>query len=501
MSGARASAGRADTRRSPSRSKTVQRVSTGIRGLDEVLYGGLPQGRAVAIGGQPGTGKTILCAEFVYRGASERDEPGVLVTFEEPTAHLLENLGSFGWDIPGLVEAGRLAIVDASLSELSETEELDEHYSLAPVWARIRHALDRIGARRIAVDGLSSVFDRLGSRRAVRELFFRLCEDLGRLGVTSLISVEERGHYAYAAEADVVHFVADGLILLEMRFGQQQVVRSLTVKKLRGASYRSARVDFAFDEAGIVVFPKVPLDRHLARTSLRRRASTGVESLDQILGGGIPDGHVMLLSGNTGTGKTLTSLGFLHAGLEVGEPGVFVALDEAAEQLRRTASARRMSLARFERQGRLALLDAPLIDLYPDKLLYEIVTAAKRTGARRLVFDSLSSLESATMNYDDVREFVYQLVELAKSRGITCMLTFLMPQISAEGDVLAATDLRLSSVVDGIILMRYAQREHEVIRQMHVLKLRASKHERRIFEYRIERSRIRILSSSPGPDG
>lgn len=490
----RAANGRASSR---ARVAPPRKLPTGIRGLDNVLWGGLPEGRATVVSGRPGTCKTIFCAEFLYRGATEYGEPGVLVTFEEPPENLIRNVAGFGWDLQALVDEGRLAIVDAGIRQLAETEELDEGYTLAPVWVRIRHAVETLGARRVAVDALSSVFDCLGNRGAVRKLFLKLCHELGGLGVTTLVSAEERGAYPYARDADIMQFVADGLIELEMRVAQQQIVRSLTVRKLRGVSYRSGAVDFELDEHGVIVYPKIPIERRMARTGLRRRLSSGVPDLDPVLGGGIPEGHVMLVSGNTGTGKTLLGLHFVRAGLAAGEPAVVVALEESAEQLRRTAAAQGLALKRHERLGRLALIDAPLIDVFTDKLLYDIVNAAQRVGARRLVFDSLSSLESASMNRDDVRAFLSQLVEFTKARGLTSMISFLVPEMlgAEQGQLLAqlrVTDIRLSSLVDGIILLRYVQQGSRIRRLLHVLKLRASRHSTDIFAMTIGHGRITL---------
>lgn len=301
---------RATQPRASSRARVTppRKIPTGIRGLDEVLWGGLREGRATVVSGRPGTGKTIFCVEFLYRGATEYGEPGVLVTFEESPENLIRNVAGFGWDLQGLVDDGRLAIVDAGMRQLAAIEELDQSYTLTPVWARIRHAVETLGARRAAIDALSSAFDCLGNRSAVRTLFLQLCHELGGLGVTTLVSAEERGAYTYARDADIMQFVADGLIELALRVGQQQLVRSLTIKKLRGVNYRSGAVDFEIDEHGVIVYPKIATERRMARTALRRRLSSGVPDLDPVLGGGIPEGHVMLVSGNTGAGKTLLGL-------------------------------------------------------------------------------------------------------------------------------------------------------------------------------------------------
>ena len=186
--------------------------------------------------------------------------------------------------------------------------------------------------------------------------------------------------------------------------------------------YRSGVLEFEIEKNGLRVFPKIPIQRRLAETNFQIRKAFGIEKLDELLGGGIPQGHSVLISGNTGTGKTILGMQFIVQGIKEGENAVFMAFEEPIDQVKKTALVHGWDFDQYEKQGKLAFVATSLIDISNDKLLYQMVNAVKRIGAKRVVIDSISTLMSATMNEEQTRQFLIQLNSCLKERGITCIM-------------------------------------------------------------------------------
>jgi circadian clock protein KaiC len=468
-----------------SSANAVHKIRTGVRGFDDMLEGGIPKGRTLLIAGGAGTGKTVLMNEFVYRGVTSFGEPAVIVTLEERPSDIARNVAGFGWDYASLVRARKLAFVDAAVADLER--EIGADYDLTPLVLRIRSAVKRIRAKRVIVDSLDALFERLSQKPRVRELLLQLFAALRQWGVTAMVSTEKT---SAGTRYGVEEFVADGMMELSAEPGQQHIVRRIIVRKLRGASYRSGSVEFAIDRQGIEVYPKLSGDRAEFPTGLHDRKPFGIEAFDELLRGGVPAGYMALLSGNTGTGKTTFAQHFLAEGIRRGEPGVYVALEEPSGHIRKLAAGRGWDFPLWERRRKLALVDVPLIDIRPDHVLHRVADAAARIGARRIVIDSLSSLRSATMNEEQVRQFLVQLLEYVKSRGITAVMTYLIPSLfgAEKGQLLpamSASDVRLSSVCDAVILQRYFERGQRVKKLLTVLKLRGVDHDKAIYGYEI----------------
>jgi len=475
----------------------VQKLETGIAGFDELLEGGLPVDRVTLISAGPGCGKTVLLNEFIYRGAAEFDQPGIFLTFEERPEDIRSNLRNFDWEMDPLVDDHKLVFLDAAPYQEGEVVTPGEVDWFEPMLARIEYMAGKIGAKRLAVDNLGSMFLRYPGAadddHGMRKRLFRFSDRIKRLGLTTLISTESVNHRSSLSRYNVDEFVAEGLIELSSHSGQGAETRNMLVRKLRGCGYRSGNVQFEINQDGLEVFPKIPLDTRVGDTDFAQRKSFGIAGLDQALGGGIPQGHILLIAGNTGTGKTTLGLHFLHQGLKQGEPVLWVALEEPVKVVLKTAEAHGWQLRSAEERGDLQFVTSPLIDLVPEKLLYRIIDAANASGARRVVVDSVSSLESSSMDKDSVRAFMLQLAGFAKTQRVNVVLNYLSDEAfgAAKGQLLGSllsNAMRLSSIVDGILLLRYVERRRSVRKLMNVLKLRGSEHDKRIFNYDIEQS-------------
>ena len=472
-----------------------EKISTGITGFDEVLDGGVPKGKLMLVTGTTGTGKTVFLNEFLYRGITQLDENGVYVTFEETPKDIIKNVRGFGWKYISLIKKKKLAFVDANPAE-GMVLETGPMYDLSPLVKRIEYAIGKVKAKRVVVDSIDALFSRFSNKDVVRAVLYQISAELKKSGVTTLISAEKTGNEELSRYG-VEDFVADGVVELELIEGQQQFIRRLFIKKLRGMGYRSGLMEFEILEDGLEVFPKIPIQRLSAKTDFHIRKTFGIEKLDELLGGGIPQGHIVMISGNTGTGKTVLAMQFLVQGIKEGEHAVFMALEEPVDQVKNTALEHGWDFEQYEKQGKLAFVNTSLIDISNDKLLYQMLNAVKRIGAKRVVIDSISTLMSATMNEEQTRQFLIQLCNFFKGKGITCLMNYLSgPSFGAvRGQLLSnlvTNEMRLSSIIDGIIMLLYVERGQSVKKMLNVLKLRGSTHSKEVFRYEIEKGGIKM---------
>ncbi|KXA98016.1 hypothetical protein AKJ39_02645 [candidate division MSBL1 archaeon SCGC-AAA259J03] len=222
--------------------------------------------------------------------------------------------------------------------------------------------------------------------------------------------------------------------------------------------------------------------------------------MDEMLSGGFPEGHIVLLSGNTGTGKTTFGMQFLVEGMKRDEPALFVNLEEPTPQVKKTAEAHNWDFEDYEKRGLLRFVTPNLVDTYPDRFLHKVKNAADETNADRMVIDSVSSIPSAEMDVNDLRELFVELNSILKARGITCIATHLARPMFSENPSsifgpTRASNSRLSSLTDGIILLRYIEKENEINKTINVLKMRGSKHSKKIREFDITEEGVEIGES------
>ncbi len=476
----------------------IARMPTGIAGLDQVLGGGAPAGRAILVAGESGTGKTVLLNEFLYRGMTQFNEPGLFVTCEEPAEDIRRNVAGFGWDYAELEAAGKLAIADISPSASDMVTVENESYSFEPLLNIIGGLVESLHARRIAIDNLANLFLRYQSESAVRQLFHQLTLRLKERGLTSMISAERSvGGESLLSKRGLEEFVADGVIELTQTPGRHRYNRWLRIRKLRGVNYQTAQMQFVITERGMEVFPPIPLEKPLSKSKPAARQAFGIPKLDAMIEGGLPAGHIALFSGNTGTGKSAFALHFTATGLAAGDACVYVTLEEPGAQLIQNAEQFGWPFAEAQRKGRLVFLEVPMSDVRTDQLLYQIVNLVRQTGARRLIIDSLSGLERAIPQREELRDFLEQLVRFCKMEEITSVMTYAAPAVfgATRGQLMATvsvTEAQLSSIVDAIFLLRFVEQEQGVINLLNVLKVRSSAHDRHIYEYSITKQGVVI---------
>ena len=273
----------------------LEKVPTGIQGLDEITCGGLPRGRTTLVCGGPGCGKTLMALEFLVHGATRFGEPGVFIAFEETAGELATNGASLGFDLAAL-EADRKLAIDYVRIERSEIEESGE-YDLEGLFIRIGFAIDSIGARRVAIDTLEVLFAGLPSPGILRAELRRLFHWLKEKGLTAIVTAERGGNGL--TRHGLEEYISDCVITLDQRVSDQITTRRLRVVKYRGSAHDTDEVPFLIDERGLSVLPisSLGLD-HQAATS---RVSSGIPDLDAMLGGGgFFRGSTVLVSGGAG---------------------------------------------------------------------------------------------------------------------------------------------------------------------------------------------------------
>lgn len=451
----------------------LERIPTGINGLDEVALGGLPAARATLVSGTTGSGKTLFAMEFLARGVQQFGDPAAFVTFEEPADDIRRNVASLGFPIDQWIEEGRWAFVDVS-ADITEEAPTIGSYDFIALVSRIEHTVRRTGAKRVALDSIAAIFSRFGDVGVVRYELFRLAAHLEAIGVTAVLTAERTTEYDGVSRYGVEEFVLNNVIILRNALFEERRRRTVEIVKFRGTEHRTGEWLFTIDpEEGIVVIP-------LAYIAARERASyervsTGNAELDAMCGGGLFRDSVVLLSGPTGAGKTLSGLRFAQTAYEAGERCLLFTFDETHEQLGRNAAGWGIDLDAMEASGLVRVRSE-----YPEtRSLEDHFIRLRRTIAEfapnRLVIDTLSALERI-VTPRALLDFVIALGSIMRQREITTLLTS-APTGRFTPTVTPAIAVEIASLTDVTILLRDFERDGEIQRAIAVVQSRGSSHD------------------------
>jgi circadian clock protein KaiC len=453
-----------------------ERIQVGIPGFDEIVHGGLPRGRSTLVAGATGTGKTVFGLQFLWGGAC-LGEPGVLVTFAERPDDLIANVDSFGWDLGGLISEGRLAVVDAT----PDTELLvSGRFDLGGLTARIAHALSEINGTRLFLDPIDALFEEFSDVVEVRRGFAAMLRALRPLEATTLIAAERPHENGSVTRYGAEEFAVDNVIVVRNVREEERRRRTVEVLKLRGADHHRGEFPFVINAvSGIEIVPFSPIEGDDSGSA--ERISLGDADLDEMCGGGMYRDALMMITGATGTGKTLIGLQFMVAGVRAGERVLYLSFEESRWQLERNAGAWGMDLTDPEHQGNLKIVSRYPARVGLEDLLVELKHTVEEFSPTRLVLDSITAVEhNAPANA--FREFSVGLSGYLKARGVATMMTTTLPDLLG-GD--HATDLYLSTIADAIIALRYFDLDSQVRRAILVLKVRGSQHASEMHEYEI----------------
>lgn len=464
----------------------LERVKTGVDAFDELVMGGLPRSRSTVVGGTPGSGKTVFATQFLAHGITHFNENGVLVTFEEPPADIEANMGGFGWDLAGWRKEGRLAFVDASPPPNDELVLGD--FDLAGLLARIQHAAKSVKAQRVVLDSLTQLFDHfIGDPKILRRELFHISTALKKSGLTVLMTAERNSEYGEITRHRLEEFVADNVVILRNVLYREKRRRTIEVLKMRGSHHVEGEAPFTLmGGRGMVAIPLSSL--RLEQHSSTVRVTSGNADIDEMCGGGFFRDSVTLVSGATGTGKTLLVTNFVAGGVEAGERVLMFGYEESRGQLFRNASGWGADFARMESDGMLKVVSLyPEAQGLPDHLL-TIQGMVDEFKPNRIAVDSLSALERIAPE-TGFREFLISLTSFIKKREIAGLCTATSKSLLG-GE--SASEQHISTMTDSIILLRYIQEQEIMHRGLMVLKMRGSEHAKEIRRFSIDGSGMHL---------
>ena len=471
------------------RGRELAKTPTGIRGLDEITRGGLPQGRPTLVCGGPGSGKTLLALTFLVNGAVQFDEPGVLMTFEENGEEIASDVASLGFALPELIAAQKLA-VDYVRVERSEIEETGE-YDLEGLFVRLDYAIRTVGARRVVLDTIESLFAGLQNDSILRSELRRLFRWLKDQGVTAVIT-GERGEGLLTRQG-LEEYVSDAVILLDHRVHDQVSTRRLRVVKYRGSHHGTNEYPFLINADGISVLPVSSMA--LQHQAPLERVSSGIACLDEMLSGkGYYRGSTILLSGSAGTGKTSLAAHFLDAACRRGERCLCFLFEESPLQLLRNMRSIGIDLEPWVTAGLLQFhADRPSRYGLETHLvtMHQVVADFRPTVT---VIDPVTNLMTVG-TYADVQAMLTRMIDHLKTENITAMLTSLTPGPTE----VERTEATISSLMDTWIVLANDDVGGHHRRGLYVLKSRGMAHSNELREFMLTDHGLEMLDAAGGP--
>ncbi|MGB6536746.1 MAG: circadian clock protein KaiC [Xanthobacteraceae bacterium] len=470
---------------------TIGKSPTGIRGLDEITQGGLPQGRPTLLCGSAGCGKTLFGMTFLYNGVVEHGEPGVFLAFEEQPEDLAKNVGSLNYDIEKLIAEKKLAIdhVEIERSKIAESGE----YDLEGLFIRLGYAIDSIGAKRVVVDTIETLFGGLENEQLLRSELRRLFEWLKSKDVTAIIT-GERGE-GTLTRYGLEEYVADCVILLDNRVHDQLSTRRLRIVKYRGSAHGTNEYPFIIDEQGITVMPIT--SSGLSHDASTERLPSGIPDLDQMLEGkGYYKASSILVSGMAGSGKSTLAAHFVNATCASGHRCIYFAMEESPRQIIRNMRSIGIDLQKWV-DKKLLRFSARRPSLYGLEThlatMYREVTDFEPTA---VIVDPMSALLAAGAT-GDAHSMVLRLVDFLKSRSVTGLFTNL-GVVAGEN---ATTEIQISSLMDVWLLLYNRESNGEHNRQLYLLKSRGMAHSNQVREFILSSEGIKLRDAYVGPEG
>ncbi len=467
----------------------IRKVATGIVGFDDITLGGLPAGRPSLICGAAGCGKTLFGVTFLVRGAVDMAEPGVFMSFEERPRDLVDNVASLGYDLQGLIDRKLIAIdhVHIDRSEIDETGE----YDLESLFVRLGYAIDSIGAKRVVLDTVESLFASFTNEGVLRAELRRLFAWLKERGITTIVT-GERGD-GQLTRYGIEEYVSDCVILLDNRVRDQITTRRLRVVKYRGSSHGTNEYPFFIDERGISVLP-------ITAAGLDHQASqqiipSGIDGLDRMLAkGGFYRGSSVLVSGLAGTGKTTFASSFIDACCKRGERCLFFSFEESQSQLVRNLESVSIDLKGYLASGLLRIESARPslygLEVHLARMHREILAF----NPHAVVIDPITAFRGPE---SEVHATLLRLVDLLKQHGITALFTSLSDaRVHTQG-----AEREISSLMDVWISLGTVEADGEHNRLLYVLKARGMGHSNQVREYHIDGRGISLVRPYVGPHG
>jgi circadian clock protein KaiC len=461
----------------------LEKALTGIAGFDQITNGGLPKGRPSIVCGGPGCGKTMFAMEFLVRGATEFNEPGVLMTFEETGEEMTKNVASLGFDLKALASRKKI-MMDYVKIEPAEIQETGA-YDLEGLFVRLQYAVDSIGAKRVVLDTLEAVFSGFANVGMLRAEIRRLFRWLKDRGLTTVVTAE-RGD-GNLTRYGLEEYVSDCVIFLDHRVSQQVSTRRLRVVKYRGTSHGADEYPFLIDDKGFSVLPSTSM--RLDHTVSNERISSGVPDLDAMLEGkGFYKGTSVLVSGTAGSGKSSLGASLANQSCSDGRKVLYVAFEESFSQAARNMRSIGLNLEKHRKKGLLKFEAWRPTQSGLEMHLLRIHKLIEEFDPEVVIIDPVSNLMMGSAH--EVNSMLMRLMDFLKMRQITALFTSLTEGSRREFE---QTEVGISSLIDTWILVRNIELNGERNRCVYVLKSRGMEHSNQVREFVMSRKGIRLL--------
>jgi circadian clock protein KaiC len=465
----------------------LKKAPSGIAGFDEITGGGLPAGRPTIVCGGPGCGKTMFAMEFLVRGATEFNEPGVLMTFEETGDEMSRNVESLGFNLQSFVDKKKL-FIDYVRIEPNEIQETGE-YDLEGLFVRLQHAVEKVGAKRVVLDTVEAIFSGFANVGMLRAEIRRLFRWLKDRGLTTVITAE-RGE-GMLTRYGLEEYVSDCVVSLDHRVNGQISTRRMRIVKYRGSSHGTDEYPFLIDKKGFSVLPlsSIRLDHKVSKD----RISSGVKDLDAMLEGrGFYKGSSILVSGTSGSGKSTLAAHFADETCRSGKRALYIAFEESSSQVTRNMRSVGINLDQYIKKGLLEFRAWRPTQHGLETHLLRIHDLVDEFNPQVVIVDPITNLVSADIN--EVHAMLMRLLDFLKDRQITAMFTTLTANRGTEEQ----TEVGISSLTDTWILLRDLELNGERNRCLYVLKSRGMAHSNQIREFILSRSGVRLLPAYMG---
>jgi circadian clock protein KaiC len=467
--------------------KTLEKVPSGINGLDEIT-GGLPRERIILVAGGPGSGKTLFGLHFLVAGATQYDEPGVHVAFEESGEEIARNVGSLGWDIETLTREQRIIIdhVQLDREEILETGV----YDLEGLFIRLKHAIESIGAKRVVLDTVEYLFAGLPNELILRSELKRLFRWLKEQGVTTIVTGEQ-GTNGGITRHGLEEYVSDCVIVLDYRISQEVSTRRLRIVKYRGSRHGTNEYPFVIGGRGISVLPITTAG--LVYPAGSEFVSTGVAQLDELLGRGkgYYKGSSVLISGTAGTGKSSFAAHFAHSCCARGERCLYFAFEESRDQITRNMRSIGLDLGSCSSEGLLIIHSTRPSQYGLEEHLIEFLDLLDEHRPDAVVIDPISNMD-VVGSTGQVKSIMTRFIDHLKSRMITSVFTELINQPT---ELRSHLEVGVSSLMDTWISLRHLELQGVQRKAIHVVKSRGMEINSEVREFRFSERGIEITSN------
>lgn len=463
------------------------KTATGINGLDEITEGGFPTGRPTLICGSAGCGKTLFGMQFLIKGITEYNEPGVFMSFEETVEDLSQNVISLGFDLEKLKAENKLR-VDHVRVERSEIEETGE-YDLEALFIRLNYAIDSVGAKRVVLDTIETLFGGMDDQAVLRSEIRRLFHWLKEKGVTAIVT-GERGEASLTRQG-LEEYISDCVVLLDFRVIEQIATRRLRIVKYRGSTHGTNEYPFLIDEDGVSVLPITSLKLDYGTTS--ETISTGLPEFDKLFQvGGIFKGSSILVTGAAGTAKTILAGYFAISSCRRKEPVLFFSFEESPDQLTRNLQSVGIDLKSSTESGLLHIYSSRPSLQGLEMHLMTLSKLIKEFQPKTVIIDPISALVTVG-NTSEVRSMLVRLLDFLKTSYINAFLTSLTHQPANDYDDVTVD--AISSLADTWIKLKNTERNGKRVRSLLIEKCRGMNHFSNSSDFIITDKGIQLLTS------